>query len=274
MFEVKVHTGSECQWRNIVPLQPEGFKGQSPDELEALKQSITQNGFHDAFDVWQHNNTLFSIDGVHRKIALLALESEGVQIPETLPCTYIQAKDKKEATLILMSRNITYSHIVSTAALFDAVAMDAEVMLPIVPEKQKELFREADNYIAGEEIDYEEQGEEKYNKSIKSPIYEITKDKPPLNELANTARYDALLSDIEAMNVPEGEKHFLRLAATRHIVFDYGKIAEYYAHSDKNMQIGMENSALVIIDFNKAVELGFVKLTEAIMQQIAIDYEA
>ena len=140
MFEVKVHTGSECQWRNIVPLQPEGFKGQSPDELEALKQSITQNGFHDAFDVWQHNNTLFSIDGVHRKIALLALESEGVQIPETLPCTYIQAKDKKEATLILMSRNITYSHIVSTAALFDAVAMDAEVMLPIVPEKQKDLF--------------------------------------------------------------------------------------------------------------------------------------
>lgn len=35
----------------------------------------------------------------------------------------------------------------------------------------------------------------------------------------------------------------------------------------------MENSALVIIDFNKAIELGYVKLSEEIKEQYLIDYE-
>jgi len=48
------------------------------------------------------------------------------------------------------------------------------------------------------------------------------------------------------------EKKMLYIAATRHIVFNYQKIADYYAHSSKEMQHFIERSALVIIDFNKA----------------------
>ncbi len=161
MFKVKVQTGNECEWRNIMPLQPEGFKGQSQDELEALKASIMQNGFHDAFDVWQKDETLYSIDGVHRKIALLSLETDGVELPDLLPCNYITAKDKQEATVILMSRNVTYSHIISTAKLFEAAAMDADVMLPFVPEKDKGLFEVGIDYSdKNKEIDIEELSQE------------------------------------------------------------------------------------------------------------------
>jgi hypothetical protein len=45
---------------------------------------------------------------------------------------------------------------------------------------------------------------------------------------------------------------------------NFGKIAEYYAHAEPNIQRLMENSALVIIDFDKAIENGFVKLSDAI----------
>ena len=88
-ISIKVATGYDCNWREIQPLQPEGFKGQSNNEKETLKQSIIQNGFNNAFDVWRHNGMLLSIDGVHRKIALLELAEEGYEIPELLPCTYV-----------------------------------------------------------------------------------------------------------------------------------------------------------------------------------------
>jgi len=62
------------------------------------------------------------------------------------------------------------------------------------------------------------------------------------------------------------EKQFLTFAASRHIVFDYSNIANFYAHSSKECQELMEESALVIIDFNKAIENGFVKVTKEIVE--------
>lgn len=57
-------------------------------------------------------------------------------------------------------------------------------------------------------------------------------------------------------------------ASKRHLVFDYGKIAEYYAHQNKEMQELMEKSALVIIDFNDAIKNGYVELRKEIMEYV------
>lgn len=73
--------------------------------------------------------------------------------------------------------------------------------------------------------------------------------------------YNKLISDIEKSNLSNEEKNFLKLAASRHIVFNYELIADYYSHSEKEMQVLMENSALVIIDFDKALENGFAMLS-------------
>jgi len=54
---------------------------------------------------------------------------------------------------------------------------------------------------------------------------------------------------------------FLTAAAHRHTVFNYSAIAEYYCHAPANLQALMEASALVIIDFDQAIERGFVQLT-------------
>ena len=53
----------------------------------------------------------------------------------------------------------------------------------------------------------------------------------------------------------------------------YEKIADYYAHSEKNVQELMEDSALVIIDFDSAITKGFVKLSQAIDEQYDVDHE-
>ena len=49
-------------------------------------------------------------------------------------------------------------------------------------------------------------------------------------------------------------------------MFNYRKIAEYYANADKEMQKLMENSALVIIDYENAVANGYVKLSERLKE--------
>ena len=68
------------------------------------------------------------------------------------------------------------------------------------------------------------------------------------------------------MAEPE-EKAFLIEAARRHSVFNYEKIADYYAHASVHVQHLMERSALVIIDFEKAIQLGYVRLCEKIQEE-------
>ena len=49
------------------------------------------------------------------------------------------------------------------------------------------------------------------------------------------------------------------------MVFNYGKIADYYAHQPREMQKLMEKSALVIIDLNDAIANGYVTMQNRIM---------
>ena len=56
------------------------------------------------------------------------------------------------------------------------------------------------------------------------------------------------------------------MAASRHIVFNYSKIADYYAHASSEMQRLMEQSALVIIDIDDAIANGYVKLSKDIQE--------
>jgi len=106
--------------------------------------------------------------------------------------------------------------------------------------------------------------DEEYTTKIETPIYEPKQDKPNEDELVNLGKYNELMDKIAKTQIEDKAKLMLQLAATRHIQFDYGKLAEYYAHSDEKVQELMEESALVIIDYNKAIELGFVKLFDTL----------
>jgi hypothetical protein len=111
-----------------------------------------------------------------------------------------------------------------------------------------------------------------YTRKIESSKYEPKKTKPQLPELIDDSKTKKLIEEIGKSKIPEDEKRFLIAAAHRHTVFHFENIAEYYAHSDKAMQELMEENALVIIDFDKAIEYGFVKLCDDIKQQFMEEY--
>ena len=106
---------------------------------------------------------------------------------------------------------------------------------------------------------------EKYTLKITTPIYEVKGDKPDISELVDVVKTNAIIDEINAADgIPEDVKGFLRIAAARLYRFNYEKIAEYYAHQPPEIQAIMEKLALVIIDFNKAIENGYVRLTKEI----------
>jgi len=113
---------------------------------------------------------------------------------------------------------------------------------------------------------------QKYSLKVDAPIYEPKNVKPHLMELLDKSKTHRLIREIDNSNLPIDEKTFLIDAARRHNVFNYEKIADYYAHSSKEMQHFMERSALVIIDFDKAIEYGYVKLCDEIRKQYLEDY--
>ena len=106
--------------------------------------------------------------------------------------------------------------------------------------------------------------EETYTRKIVAPTYEPKNKKPKLEDLFNTDKADELIHKIKQAKLSEEETLFLSHCALRHTVYDYSKIADFYAHSSKEIQKLMEDSALVIIDFDKAIESGYVKLTKEI----------
>lgn len=106
--------------------------------------------------------------------------------------------------------------------------------------------------------------EEKYTTKVDVPQYQITGEEPDISELVDCKKAEELIEEIKNSKVSEEQKEFLIKSATRHYAFNYSKIAEYYAHQDKEMQELMEKSALVIIDFDDAIKNGFAELKNRI----------
>ena len=107
-----------------------------------------------------------------------------------------------------------------------------------------------------------------YSRKIVPPVYEIRGEEPTIEECVDMTPVHRLLDEINASNVPEAQKEMLRVCAYRHAVIHFDKVAEYYAHQNSEMQDLMENNALVIIDYDKALERGFIEMTSRLQALI------
>lgn len=112
-----------------------------------------------------------------------------------------------------------------------------------------------------------------YTQKIESPIYEPHGVKPDISETYDSAFAEQLLAEIDSESdlTPE-ERQLLTLAAYRHVKLDFENIAEYYCHSSDACKRLMERSAMIIIDFEQAIELGYVKLSNDLAEAYAQDF--
>ena len=110
-----------------------------------------------------------------------------------------------------------------------------------------------------------------YTAKIVSPIYEPRGERPKANELYDRSKADSLIKGIKEAKLGDDVERFLVVASERHVAFDFRQIAEFYSHASKEVQDLMERNGLVVIDFKKAIEYGFVHLTQRLGALVDIE---
>ena len=235
-------------------------------ELDGMSKSMKEKGWIlDSPVVWERPDGKYQIISGHHRV------QAGVQagIIET-GCKVINGLSENQVKMFLIEANQRKGRL-DTQMLDDLISDiigSAEI-------SKEALFDEVGIYESEEEeIDFEDEADSfLYTRKVEAPVYEIKGEKPDLKEMADVKKYNDLCSKINKSNIDEGVKAFLRLSASRLIVFDYSKIAEFYAHADFEVQDLMERLALVIIDFDKAIEYGFAQMTKEFTRQIESDNE-
>lgn len=114
--------------------------------------------------------------------------------------------------------------------------------------------------------DFADDEQNPYTGKTEIPQYDVKGEQFLPTDLYDTTKADLMIKEIENSDLIEGEKQFLIAAAKRHIVFNYRKIAEYYASATPETQRLMEKSALVIIDLDNAIANGYAECSKAIEQ--------
>lgn len=223
-------------------------------DIENIAKSIREFGFNDCVSVYGDGNII--IEGHGR---LEAMQLLGAKEMPYIRLTHLTEEQSRAYRILHNDLNMR--------AGFDDELLEAEL---------KAL---SDIEFDMSDFGFDFKGEEpasgdEYTKKIKSPQYEITGEQVDITDLTCDAKYKELIDGINKSGLPEEQKSFLRFAACRHIAFDFHKIAEYYAGADNEMQGLMEQSALVIIDFDDAIKNGYVKLSatlDDLMQGASIE---
>lgn len=85
----------------IIPFQGE-LKSLTETNYKKLKKQIIEHGFSMPLAVWEDGDKYYCLDGHQRDRVLKTLQSEGWKVPD-IPVVYIEAADRKEAKIKLLS---------------------------------------------------------------------------------------------------------------------------------------------------------------------------
>ena len=241
---MKIH----CQYSQLVKISelkphPKNRNDHPDDQIDRLVEILKYQGWR--YPVKVSNQSGYITSG-HGRVT--AAKKMGLK---EVPVSYQDYEDETQE----------YADIIAD----NAIASWSELNLSAINEDVPELGPNFNIDLLGIksfEIDPSEKEDLLYSDKIEAPSYEITGECPSVSELFDLNKCQELLNQIQDQELQADIKMFLQFAAYRHIIFDYSKIAEFYAHASKEVQELMENSALVIIDFNKAIQNGFIQLTK------------
>jgi len=228
---------------------PLNFRVHPKSQQDALKGVLEEVGYVQSVIVNRTTGNL--IDG-HLRVSLALRENQ-----QSIPVVYVELSPQEEALVL---------------ATFDPISGLAGTD----QEKLNELLSEVSTNSAGVEAllaQLSATGEDGtiYSVATNVPHYQIVGEQPKTSELYDMTKAQELRGKILEANLPDDVRTFLLQAADRHVVFDYRAIAEFYPHQSPEVQRLMEDSALIIIDFNSAIRNGYVKFTEAVAELEASD---
>lgn len=235
---------TEMQRVRIADIRPyeNNAKIHGAEQIEKLKASIREFGFVNPCLIDRDYNLIAG----HGRV--MAAEALGM---DSVPCVFVEGlTDEQRRAYILADNKL------AELAEWDNVLVASELS-----ELEQAGFDISLTGFELGEMEVEDEPDNTYVKNIDIPHYEPSGEEVSVSDLCDTEKRDELIKriyDVEGITTDEME--FLILAAHRHVVFNYKKIADYYSKATPEMQRLMEDSALVIIDVNDAIAKGYAKL--------------
>tara|TARA_R110000782_G_scaffold70464_1_gene141577 strand:+ start:27299 stop:28135 length:837 start_codon:yes stop_codon:yes gene_type:complete len=271
--EVAVHRSRKIAISKLKP-HPRNYRSHPEEQIDQIKASIESNGFYRNV-VLANDLTILAGHGV-------VIASESLGMP-TVPCIVLECEpDSSEALKVLVGDNYVSRLAEDDSEILTDVLADLQIDGDLLGTGFDDIAQASQVMVNGGHWVGEEDGagesedeggaEGGYTHKIVSPVYEPNGDCPEVSDLFNSEVTQKLVAKINKAKLPEDIKEFMLRAAERHTVFRFDRIANYYAHAPKKIQRLMEDSALVIIDFDQAIEKGFVKMTKRIDAMFGKDY--
>ena len=110
-----------------------------------------------------------------------------------------------------------------------------------------------------------------YSTKTDIPHYTPSDEPPTLDQIIDHTKTDQLVAEINAADIPDDVAAFLIQAAQRHTVIHFTKAADFYASATPEVQRLMESQLLVLVDFDNAIQNGYVQLTESLRTTLGLD---
>jgi len=232
----------------------------SEQQVAQVAASIKEFGFNNPILLDEHNGIIAG----HGRLA--AAQKLGMELVPTITLAGLTEAQRK-------------AYVIADNKLTENGGWDTDILAGEV-DRLKELNFDLDilalddDLISAIKLDESISGDSDnpYTQKVEIPVYEPTGPKPELESLYDATKAIELCAAITKSALPNDEKVFLLAAANRHVVLNFEQIANYYANSSAECQELMEDSALVIIDFDKAIENGYVALSDKISHQYLVDY--
>lgn len=105
IIEINCRGSDTIDWHKVEDVQ-KSVKTMSVQNMEKLLTSLKVYGFNEPICVWKdvnNPNRHICLAGNQRLKALKKAEELGWSVPSKVPCNFIEAKDEKQAKLILLS---------------------------------------------------------------------------------------------------------------------------------------------------------------------------
>lgn len=231
---------------------PLNWRGHPKEQTDALEGLLSEVGWVQRVIV--NRRTGHVVDG-HARVSLALRRGEA-----SLPVLYVDLSEDEER-LVLAALDpiggLATTDAAKLAELLESVETTDEALRSLLDDLA------ADAGIAAGAGGADDDGLGEYSQKIEPPTYTPKGERPPIEELVDCSKADDLIRRIDdAPDLKPAEREFLRLAAGRHRVFHYAKVAEFYCHASPQVQKLMEDSGLVIIDFADAIENGYIELSK------------
>ena len=143
----KIIKSDFVKWREFEILQPAGFKELTKQAYQKLRNSIIENDFVESFKVWEHEDKIYCLDGVHRCKVLDILDGEGYDIPDKFRADFIECEDKKQAKKMVLVYSSRYAKLLEDGLYEFVQDLNWEELTQVIDLPDVDLDRFTDGYM-------------------------------------------------------------------------------------------------------------------------------